>query len=64
MALLACLISAVEAKNAFSELFDLEHVDGIYNFTLSRWLELGNFSTPHENKIKMKGQFLTAKLQN
>ena len=34
------LASAVGAKNASSEIFGLEHVDGTYDDALKRWFEL------------------------
>ena len=39
-ALPAFLASAVGAKDALSEIFGLEHVDGTYDDALKRWFEL------------------------
>ena len=64
-ALPAFLASTVGAKNALSEIFDLEHVDGTYDDALKRWFELGKLKWFRKMKSKKIGQsqFLTAKLQ-
>ena len=41
LALPAFLASAEGTKNALSESFGLEHVDGTYDNALKRWFELG-----------------------
>ena len=48
----AFLASAVGAKDALSEIFDLEHVDGIYNDALERWFELGKIEMAPKNEIQ------------
>ena len=64
LALPAFLASAVGAKNAVSEIFCLEHVDGTYDDALKRWFELGKMNWPRKMKSKkLDSQFLTAKLQ-
>ena len=53
LALLAFLASAISAKDALSEIFGLEHVDGTYDDdALTRWFELGKFEMARENKIQ------------
>ena len=66
LALLAFLASAISAKDALSEIFGLEHVDGTYDDdALTRWFELENLKWLGKIKSKTIGrsQFLTAKLQ-
>ena len=65
LALPAFLASAVGAKDALSEIFGLEHVDGTYDDALKRWFDLGKIEMAPENEIQKIGrsQFLTAKLQ-
>ena len=46
--------SAVGAKDALSEIFGLEHVDGTYDESLKRWFELGKIEMAPENKIQKK----------
>ena len=48
----AFLASAVGAKDALSKIFDLEHVDGIYNDALERWFELGKIEMAPKNEIQ------------
>ena len=43
LALPSFLASAVGAKDALSEIFGLEHVDGTYDDALKRWFDLGKF---------------------
>ena len=50
LALPAFLASAVGAKDALSEIFGLEHVDGTHDDALKRWFELGK----NEMAPKMK----------
>ena len=52
LALPAFLASAVGAKDALSEIFGLEHVDGIYDDALKRWFDLGKIEMAPENKIQ------------
>ena len=61
----AVLASSVEAKNALSKIFGLEHVDGTYDDAHKRWFELGKIEMAPENEIQKNGQsqILTAKLQ-
>ena len=61
----AFLASAVGAKDALSEIFGLEHVDGTYDDALKRWFEVGKIEMAPENEIQKnwRSQFLTAKLQ-
>ena len=49
LALRAFLASAVGAKDALSEFFGLEHVDGTYDDALKRWFELGKIEMAPEN---------------
>ena len=65
LALPAFLASAVGAKDALSEIFGLEHVDGTYDDALKRWFDLGKIEMAPEIEIQKNGwsQFLTAKLQ-
>ena len=49
--LLAFSASAVGAKNALSEIFGLEHVDGTYDDALKRWFDLGKIEMAPENEI-------------
>ena len=65
LALPAFLASAVGAKDVLSEIFGLEHVDGTYDDSLKRYLELGKIEMAPENEFQKIGQcqFLTAKLQ-
>ena len=65
LALPAFLASAVGAKDALSEIFGLEHVDGTYDDALKRWFELEKLKWLRKMKSKKIGrsQFLTAKLQ-
>ena len=60
-ALPAFLASAVGAKDALSEIFGLEHVDGTYDDALKPWFDLGKIEMAPENDGR--SQFLTAKLQ-
>ena len=48
LALPAFLASAVGAKDALSEIFGLEHVDGTYDDALKRWFELGKIEMTPE----------------
>ena len=52
LALPAFLASAVGAKDALSEIFGLEHVDGNYNDALKRWFDLGEIEMAPENEIQ------------
>ena len=52
LALPAFLASAVGAKDALSELFGLEHVDGTDDDALKRWFELGKIEMAPENEIQ------------
>ena len=65
LALPAFLASAVGAKNALSEIFGLEHVDGTYDDALKGGLNLEKLKWLRKMKSKKIGQsqFLTAKLQ-
>ena len=58
----AFLASAIGAKDALSEIFGLEHVNGMYDVALKRWFELGKSEMAQSKKIG-GSQFLTAKLQ-
>ena len=53
-ALHAFLASAVGAKNAVSEIFVLEHVDGTYDDALKLWFELGKSEMAPENETQEK----------
>ena len=55
LALPAFLASAIGAKNALSDIFGLEHVDGTYEVALKRWFELGKIEMAPENEIKKNG---------
>ena len=65
LALPAFLTSAVGAKDALSEFFGLDHVDGTYDDALKRWFDLEKLKWLRKMKSKKIGrsQFLTAKLQ-
>ena len=65
LALPAFLASAVEAKDALSEIFGLEHVDGTYDDALKRCFKLEKIEMAPGNEIQKIGrsQFLTVKLQ-
>ena len=53
LALPAFLASAVGAKDALSEIFVFEHVDGTYDdAALKRWFELGKIEMAPENEIQ------------
>ena len=52
LALPAFLASAVGAKNALSEIFGLEHVDGTYDDALKRWFELGKIEMAPEKEFQ------------
>ena len=52
LALPAFLASAVGAKDALSEIFGLEYVDGTYHDALKRWFELGKIEIAPENDIQ------------
>ena len=52
LALPAFLASAVGAKDALSEIFGLEHVDGTYDDALKRWFDLGKIEMAPENGIQ------------
>ena len=52
LALPAFLASAVGAKDALSEIFGLEHVDGTYDDALKRWFDLGKIEMAPENEIQ------------
>ena len=52
LALPAFLASAVGAKDALSEIFGLEHVDGTYDDALKRWFELGKTEMAPENEVQ------------
>ena len=52
LALPAFLASAVGAKDALSEIFGLEHVDGKYDDALKRWFDLGKIEMALENEIQ------------
>ena len=45
-------LPAVGAKDALSEIVDLEHVDGTYDDALKRWFELGKIEMAPENEIQ------------
>ena len=49
-ALPAFLASALGAKNALSEIFGLEHVDGTFDDALKRWFELGKKEMAPKNE--------------
>ena len=51
LALSAFLVSQEGAKNALSEIFGLEHVDGTYDDALKRWFKLGKIEMAPENQI-------------
>ena len=51
-ALPAFLASAVGAKDALSEIVDLEHVDGTYDDALKRWFELGKIEMAPQKEIQ------------
>ena len=51
LALPSFLASAVGAKDALSEIFGLEHVDGTYDDALKRWFDLGKTEMAPENEI-------------
>ena len=48
LALPAFLASAVGAKNVWSEIFGLEHVNGSYDDALKGWFELGEIEMARE----------------
>ena len=52
LALPAFLASAVGAKDALSEIFSLEHVDGTHDDALKRWFELGKIEIVSENEVQ------------
>ena len=52
LALPAFLASAVGAKDALSEIFGLEHVDGTYDDALKQWFDLGKIEMVPENAIQ------------
>ena len=52
LALPAFLASAVGAKEAMSEIFGLEHLDGTYDDALKRWFELGKCEMAPEIEIQ------------
>ena len=52
LALPAFLASTVEAKDALSEIFGLQHVDGTYDDALKRWFELGKIEMAPKMKSK------------
>ena len=52
LALPASLASAVGEKDALSEIFGLEHVDGTYDDALKRWFEIGKIEMAPENEIQ------------
>ena len=52
LALPAFLASAVGAKDALSEIFGLEHVNGTYDDALKRWFDLGKIEMALENEIQ------------
>ena len=54
LALPAFLASAVGAKDALSEIFGLEHVNGTYDDGLTPWFELGKIEMAPENEIQKK----------
>ena len=54
LALPAFSASAVGAKDALSETFGLEHVDGTYDDALKRWFEIGKIEMAPENEIQKK----------
>ena len=55
LALIIFLASAVGSKNAFSEIFGLDHVDGTYDDALKRWFELGKLKWLRKTKSKKNG---------
>ena len=66
LAVPAFLASELGAKDAWSKIFGLEHVDGTYDDALKRWFELGKIEMAPEKEIQKKigrSQFSTAKLQ-
>ena len=65
LALPAFLASAVGAKDALSDIFGLEHVDGTYDDALKPGLTLEKLKWLRKMKSKEIGrsQYLTAKLQ-
>ena len=52
LALPAFLASAVGAKDALSEIFGLELVDGTYDDALKRWFEFGKIEMAPQNEIQ------------
>ena len=56
LALSAFLASAVGAKDALSEIFGLEPVDGTYDDALKRWFELKKTETAPEKEIQKIGR--------
>ena len=52
LALPAFLASAVGAKDALSEIFGLEHVDGTFDDALKRWFGLGKIEMAPQNEIQ------------
>ena len=66
LALPAFLASAEGGKDALSEIFGLEHVDGTYDNALKLLFELGKIEMAPENGIQKNGrsQFWTLKLQS
>ena len=52
LALPAFLASAVGAKDALSEIFGLEHVDGTYDDALKRWFDLKKIEMAPEIEIQ------------
>ena len=44
-------LSLSRSKNALSEIFGLEHVDGTYDDALKRWFELGKIEMAPENEM-------------
>ena len=52
LALPAFLASAVGAKDALSENFGSEHVDGTYDDVLKRWFDFGKIEMAPENEIQ------------
>ena len=65
LALPAFLASAVEAKDALSEIFGLEHVNETYDDALKRWFELGKIEMAPEIEIQKNWlePILKAKMQ-
>ena len=49
---LPAFLASAGAKDALSEIFGLEHVDGTYDDALKRWFDLGKIEMAPENEIQ------------